>query len=294
MKIVITGASGFIGGHLVDHLLDLGHKVVGIDDFSSGTYQREEVKYFPWDISRTSIQDLRNAIKGSDVVIHLAAKARVQPSFLDPIRYNEVNVTGTLNILEACRLEGIINFVFASSSSVYGVEPMEGGSCETDYLFPQSPYALQKKIGEEYCNLYSQFYQMNIKILRFFNVYGDRMITSGQYQQAIRIFLDNYLKREPFLIFGNGDQRRDFTHVSDIVKGISLVMNENYSVTLNLGHGENYSINELCVLIAGNNYPRNHTLPKKEPLITLANNNLARSLGWNPKIKLRNWIREQI
>lgn len=291
-KILITGISGFIGGHLTDKLVELGYDVCGIDDFSSGIYQNPSAEYFPWDISKISQIDLCNILRDVSCVIHLAAKARVQPSYDNVLRYNEVNVTGTLNLLEACRTVGIKDFIFASSSSVYGNKWANVGSHELDDLNPLSPYAYQKMIGEQLCDLYETF-GMNCRVLRFFNVYGERMIDGGQYQQAIKIFLNNYKKGEPFKIFG-GNQRRDFTYVGDIVDGIILSMEKDVRGIFNLGSGENNSINELCDMIEIN-WMREYLEGKKEPLITLANNELAKKvLRWLPKMKLQDWIKSQI
>jgi UDP-glucose 4-epimerase len=291
--ILVTGGAGFLGGHLVDKLIYLGYQVKVIDDFSSGTYQNPLTEYFPFDISKLSQMDLCNILKDVKCVIHLAAKARVQPSYDDVLKYNEVNVTGTLNLLEACRTVGIKDFIFASSSSVYGDKWSNTPSHELEPLNPLSPYALQKVIGEDYCNLYQTF-GIDCRILRFFNVYGERMIDGGQYQQAIKIFLNNYKQGEPFKIFGDGDQRRDFTYVGDIVDGIVLSMEKNVRGTFNLGSGQNHSINELCDMIDVR-HPRFWGVAKKEPLITLANNELAKKvLGWEPKMKLKDWIKSQI
>lgn len=292
-RVLISGISGFIGGHLTDKLIELGYVVCGIDDYSSGTYQNPSSEYFPWDISKVSQMDLCNVLRDVSCVIHLAAKARVQPSYDNILRYNEVNVTGTLNLLEACRIVGIKDFIFASSSSVYGDKWTNVGSHELDHLNPISPYAYQKVIGEQLCDLYETF-GMNCRVLRFFNVYGERMIKGGQYQQAIRIFLDNYKRGEAFKIFGTGEQRRDFTYVGDIVDGIILSMEKDVRGIFNLGSGQNHSINELCDMI-NPRHPRYWLEAKKEPLITLANNELAKKvIGWTPKIKLQDWIKSQI
>jgi len=293
-KIIVVGGSGFIGGHLVDKLIELEYDVHVIDDFSSGTYMNDSAHYYPFDISTVSQIDICNVLRDSEVVIHLAAKARVQPSFENILRYDRVNVFGTLNLLEACVKCGIKDFIFASSSSVYGNKWNNTPSHELDHLDPLSPYALQKVIGEEYCSLFESMYGMNCRILRFFNVYGERMIEGGQYQQAIRIFLDNYSKGEAFKIFGTGEQRRDFTYVQDIVDGIIKSFQTECRGVFNLGSGQNHSINALCNMI-DYNHPKEHLEAKKEPLITLANNELAKKvLKWEPKMKLETWIKSQI
>lgn len=295
MRIIVTGACGFIGGHLTDKLVELGHDVLGLDNFSTGKYQNRRANYVRIDIGDCSVNELLDLLDGADCVIHLAARARVQPSFDDPIGYNRTNVTGTLNVLEACRRLGIKNFIFASSSSVYGEKLLLHPSKEEIKLNPTSPYAFQKVVGEEYCNFYSTNFGMNCKILRFFNVYGERMIPNGQYQQAIRIFLDNYKRNEPFRIFGDGEQRRDFTHVDDIVDGIILAMNWQGSGTFNLGNGKNFSVNELCEMIGGEDHLADYFQGKNEPRTTLADNQKAKDiLGWEPKKNLPEWIQEQI
>lgn len=292
--VLLTGGSGFIGSHLTDKLIDLGYQVKVIDDYSSGTYQNPSAEYFPWDISKVSQMDLCNVLRDVSCVIHLAAKARVQPSYDNILRYNEVNVTGTLNLLEACRTVEIKDFIFASSSSVYGNKWINSPSSEWDQLIPISPYAYQKVIGEQYCKMFNKEFGFNCRILRFFNVYGERMIAGGQYQQAIRIFLDNYLKGEAFTIFGDGEQRRDFTYVGDIVDGIILSMEKDVRGIFNLGSGQNHSINELCDMIS-TKWNKLYLEGKKEPLITLANNDLSRKvLGWQCKMKFQDWIKSQI
>lgn len=296
-KVVVVGGAGFIGGHLVDRLADLGYDVHVVDNMSTGHYINSNAKYHLIDIGDCHIDDLVQVIENSHCIFHLAAKARVQPSFEDPIGYHRTNVNGTLNLLEACRLSGVKNFVFSSSSSVYGnyhdYDPFE----EWDDLSPDSPYAFQKKIGEEYCKYYWSKYNLDIKVLRYFNVYGDRMIAGGQYAQAIQIFLNNYKKNEPFNVFGDGEQRRDFTHVSDVVEANVLAMNyvSNMSHSIfNIGTGTNYSVNELCSLINTDN-KINYLPAKSEPKFTLASTrNVERYLNWKAKIKLPEWIKERI
>lgn len=290
-KVIVCGGSGFCGGHLVDKLIELGYEVHVIDNMSSGNYINHKAIYHLIDIGDCYIDDLVEVIEGSDCVFHLAAKARVQPSFDFPLEYHRTNVTGTLNLLEACKRANVKNFVFSSSSSVYGNNYDNSEFEEWDFLNPTSPYAMQKKIGEDYCRFYSNEFGINCKILRYFNVYGDRMIVGGQYAQAIQIFLTNYRNNEPFKVFGDGEQRRDFTHVSDVVEANILAMNYKYFGIFNIGTGTNHSINEVCNLIGG----KIEYLPaKQEPKYTLAENILAKlHLKWQPKVKLTEWLNEE-
>lgn len=293
-RIVISGGNGFIGGHLVDRLISEGYEVHVIDNQSSGHYCNHQATYHLIDIGDCHIDDLIQVIEGASCVFHLAAKARVQPSFDDPIGYHRTNVTGTMNLLEACRLAGVKNFVFSSSSSVYGNCCDTEALQEWDELNPDSPYAMQKKIGEDYCNYYSVKFGLNCKILRYFNVYGDRMIPGGQYAQAIRIFLSNYEKGEPFRIFGDGEQRRDFTHVSDVVDANLKAMKSTHAFTFNIGTGINYSVNEVCNMI-DRERERTWLEAKPEPKFTLADNHFAgRYLNWKPTVKLPEWIQQKI
>lgn len=292
-KIVVVGGAGFCGGHLVDKLLSCMFEVHVIDNMSSGNYINKLATYHLIDIGDCHVNDLSHVIEDSYCVFHLAAKARVQPSFEFPLQYHKTNVTGTLNLLEACKLANVKNFVFSSSSSIYGSMMFDGGFKEIDPQFPESPYAFQKVQGEEMCKFYERF-GINAKILRYFNVYGDRMIQGGQYAQAIQIFLNNYRNNEPFKIFGDGEQKRDFTHVSDVVEANLKAMEFDEFGIFNIGTGINYSINEVCNMIDWER-DRIYQEPKNEPKVTLANNNKANQiLNWEPKVKLPEWINQKI
>ena len=195
-KCIVTGGAGFIGSHLVDRLIDDGHEVHILDDLSTGKRENvnDKAKLHHFDLSdltRCEIQyGWKQTWKEVDIVFHMAAKARVQPSIDDPIDFNQVNVNGTLNVLKTAVDYGVKRFVFSSSSSVYGdvkeKDLLPCGIREESELNPMSPYALQKLIGEQYCKLFSKLYGLSTVCLRYFNVYGDRMTLDGAYNRELR------------------------------------------------------------------------------------------------------------
>ena len=230
--------------------------------------------------------------EGVDVVFHLAAKARVQPSIENPIEYHNTNVNGTLNLLKACVDYDVKRFVFSSSSSVYGdVEEKDLPTSEDANLNPMSPYALHKFVGEEYCRLYSKIYNVETVSLRYFNVYGDRQPTSGAYCLVMGVFAQQKLNGEPMTIRGDGEQRRDFTYVGDVVDANIKCMDyplEMSGDVFNIGNGDNRSVNQIADLISGDRINVESVIEPKE---TLADNNKAkRVLQWNPKGDLEKWF----
>ena len=191
MKCLVTGGAGFIGSNLVDKLIKEGHDVVIVDDMSTGKKSNinEKAKFFNHDIRKKFTDEIMNNV---DVVFHLAALARVQPSIEDPITYHDVNVNGTLNLLKACVDYNVNRFVFSSSSSVYGdVEEKDLPTSESAELSPMSPYAIHKLIGEQYCKLFSKLYGIETVCLRYFNVYGERQPIEGAYTLVKRSSNDN-------------------------------------------------------------------------------------------------------
>ena len=222
-RVLVTGGCGFIGSHLVDKLIDQKYEVIVLDNFSTGHHKNNKSKIYK--ASVTNFSKVYKILKKEkpDSIIHLAARARIQPSLNNPLEYNTVNVSGTLNILEAARLLKIRKILYASSSSVmFGTKALP--YTESDRPRPTTPYSLTKYIDELYADLYSNLYGLETIGFRFFNVYGTRM-AKGTYKTVITIFSKQVKSGCPITIVGNGTQKRDFTHVADIVSGIILALN---------------------------------------------------------------------
>ena len=297
MRCVVTGGAGFIGSNLVDKLIDDGHEVIIFDNYSTGKKENvnPKAKFFLVDISHQPSfehKTMNDIMSGVDVVFHLAAKARVQPSIENPIEYHNTNVNGTLNMLDACRRYGVKRFIFSSSSSVYGdVEQLP--TPEEHELNPMSPYALHKLQGEQYCKLFSELYDLETVCLRYFNVYGERQNTEGAYCLVMGIFAGQLLKGEPMTINGDGENRRDFTYVGDVVDANIRCMDyplELNGEVFNIGNGDNRSVNQIANLLSRDG-DRINREPVIEPKETLANNSKAKKmLGWKPTNKIEDWI----
>lgn len=288
---LVTGCNGFIGRHLVNRLLDEGWTVSGIDDFSNSVdegFTNRLYEFFCIDLATANVDYLRDIVSTVDVVFHLAAKARVQASFDDPVKWHDTNVTGTLRLLEACK-ERKPKFVFTSTSSVYGgqIIPASGFSVFGSHPFPKSPYAIQKWLAEQTSNFYELMFDLPVTILRLFNVYGDNM-PLGQYGQAIPTFLHQYKYGLPFTIYGDGETRRDFTFVGDVID--AMLNGIGIHGTFNVGSGENYSVNEICDMIDPL-HPKEYLEPRLEPSVTLANIYHTETVfEWSPKVRLPEWI----
>jgi len=247
---LVTGGAGFIGTNLICRLLKEGHRIASFDNYSTGLKENEQngCEYFDVDLSKTKDYEFLDC--KPDAIFHLAALARIEPSFDYPDETFEYNVNGTLNMLEYARKHNI-KFVYAGSSSYHG------GVYE-------NPYTYTKWQGEELCKLYSKVYGMDTVICRFYNVYGPYQITEGAYSAIVGIFQRQYSENQPLTITGDGEQRRDFTHVDDIVEGIiksSLFISKKEDV-FELGSGKNYSINELADMF-GEDYPKKY-LPHRD------------------------------
>ena len=293
MKCVVTGGAGFIDSNLVDRLIDDGHEVIVIDDLSTGKKENINPKanFENMDIGISySIPYMKNIMKDVDVVFHMACLARVQLSIEEPLLYHNKNVDGIVNILEVCREVGVKRLVFSSSSSVYG-DAEEVPTTEACQLNPISPYALHKYIGEEYCRLYSKLYGIETVSLRYFNVYGERQPTEGAYCLVMGIFAGQLLEGKPMTINGDGEQKRDFTYVGDVVdaniKCATINMKWEGDV-INIGAGDNRSVNDIADLLGGE---RIHRDPVIEPKETLAYNGKAKfMLDWKSTTTLEEWI----
>ena len=292
-RAIVTGGAGFIGSNLVDKLIDMEFDVTILDDLSTGKKENinPKAKFIECDLSTTSHTDLTFYINGADIVFHLAAMARVQPSIEQPVPFHNANVTGTHNLLVAARDMKVKRFVFSSSSSVYGNATIP--TPEEHTMNPISPYALHKLIGEQYCKLFSTLYDIDTVSLRYFNVYGNRMNLEGAYRLAIPIFAKQILEGKPLTINNDGEQRRDFTYVEDVVNANILAATNPEDLkgdVFNIGNGSNYSVNELADMLGGKKSYGNKVT---EPFETLADNSKAALiLDWKPKGNLIKWIEQ--
>ena len=290
MKVLVTGGAGFIGSNLTDKLIELGHSVVVIDNLSTGKLDNVNPKAKFINKCLTNLEEDFLVGRGIDVVFHLAALARVQPSIKDPINFNEHNVTATLKLLYASYKAKVKRVVYSASSSAYG-DATTFPTPETHPINPLSPYGLQKLIGEQYCKVFSEVYGLDTCSLRYFNIYGERMNLDGAYCLAIGIFAKQMLEGKPLTITNDGNQRRDFTYVQDVVDANILAATLDTPLkgeVFNIGNGNNYSINEVADMLGGT---KTYGVKVLEPFQTLADNTKAREiLGWDPKGDLPKWI----
>ena len=293
-RVVVTGGAGFIGSNLVDKLIDMGVEVTILDDLSTGKKENinPKAKFIECDLSTVSQTDLTFYINGADTIFHLAALARVQPSIENPLPYNDVNITGTLNILFAAHQMGIKRVVYSASSSAYG-ETEILPTPETAPTNPLSPYGLQKYVGEQYCKMFSEVYGLDTVSLRYFNVYGERMNLEGAYCLVMGVFANQMLHGKPLTITNDGNQRRDFTYVGDVVNANILAADYKQSLNgevFNIGNGNNFSVNEVADMLGGE---KTYGEKRIEPFETLADNTKARQiLGWSTEGNLMEWIKK--
>lgn len=293
-SVLVTGGAGFIGGNLVRELLRRKVEVRIIDDLSSGDVKNipEGVEFLKADLSTISLDDLCNFMEGVDTVFHLAAKARVQPSIDDPVSFNRANVDSTLNTLVASNKCGVKRFVYSASSSCYGDTDIVP-TPETAPKNPVSPYGLQKYVGEQYCKLFSEIYNLDTVSLRYFNVYGEGMRHDGAYSLVLAVWMHQYQNGIPLTITNDGNQRRDFTHVDDVVQANikSALHPDNLNgESFNVGNGKSFSMNEVVDMIGSE---RRYGEKRIEPFETLADNRkIIEVLDWEPTGDLQSYIRQ--
>ena len=298
MKSLVTGGAGFIGSNLVDSLIELGHEVIVIDneysDVHEHFYYNDKAKNYNLDIR--DYENTRLLYDGVDYVFHTAAEARIQPAIQNPIEAVSINSVGTCTVLQCAREAGVKRVMYSSTSSGYGLAN-DIPNVETQPDDCLSPYSVSKVNGEKLCSMYTKLFGLPTIIFRYFNVYGERQPLKGQYAPVIGIFLRQRGDGEPLTIVGDGEQRRDFTHVSDVVQAnikaaIAEVSEECFGEVYNVGCGKNYSVNEIANMISDNTI----NIPPRigESRVTLANNNkLRKTFGWEPTVDLFEWVSKQ-
>ena len=293
MKSLVTGGAGFIGSHLVDALLSKGDDITVLDNFSTGrpenlSHVKDEIKLVEADLSFYGTWT--KYFKGVDRVFHLAALADIVPSIENPDTYYQANVTGTFNVMKACKKFNVGKVVYSASSSCYGI-PDVVPTPESAEIRPQYPYALTKFLGEQIVLHWSHVYGIPSVSTRLFNVYGPRSRTSGTYGAVFGVFLAQKLNKKPFTVVGDGTQTRDFTYVEDVTSALLTASESNLKgEIINIGSDNTYSVNNVVELLGGEVV----YIPKRpgEPDCTWADiSKVKKLLKWSPTVSIEQGIK---
>lgn len=294
-RALVTGGAGFVGSHLCERLIKDGHEVIALDNLSVGRKSnlgflegKPGFQFVEADIGTR--ENIDKHFKGIDWVYHLAARADIVPSIVEPFEYHRSNVDGTIAVLESARHAGVKRFVYTASSSCYGI-PDEVPTPETAEIRPMYPYALTKYLGEWYVRHWAQTYKLPAVSVRFFNVYGPRARTSGTYGAVFGVFLSQMAHGKPLTVVGDGTQTRDFTFVTDAVDSlVRAVESDLIGEVMNVGSGGTYSVNELVRLLGVKEVVH---IPKRpgEPDVTFADvRKIEKLLGWRAKVSFADGV----
>ena len=296
IKSLVTGGAGFIGSNLVDYLIDRGHEVVCVDNESAECndkfYWNDKAINIKGDV--TDYKFMKNVFTGVEYVFHLAAESRLQPAIKNPIEAVYKNCVGTTTILQCAREVGVKRLVYSSTSSGYGYnEPPNVETQPDDCL---NPYSASKVAAEKFCKMYSDLYGLETVVLRYFNVFGERSPTRGQYAPVIGIFERQRDAGEPLTIVGDGTQRRDFIYVGDVARANYLAalmpgVRDHLGGVFNVGSGVNYSVQEIADAISDNQT----YIPKREGEMETTWSNIEKVnkvIGWKPEVDVLEWIKK--
>jgi len=296
MISLVTGGAGFIGSNLVDYLLEQGHQVVCVDDESAECNDK-----FYWNPKAinvkadvTDYKSMKNVFTGVEYVFHLAAEARLQPAIKNPIEAVYKNCVGTTTVLQCAREAGVKRVVYSSTSSGYGFNPSPNIETQPDDCL--NPYSASKVAAEKFCKMYSDLYGLETVVLRYFNVFGERSPTRGQYAPVIGIFQRQKDAGEPLTIVGDGTQRRDFIYVGDVARANELAalmpgVKDHLGEVFNVGSGVNYSVQEIADAISDNQT----YIPKRDGEMETTWSNIDkvnRVIGWKPEVDVLEWIKK--
>ncbi len=297
MYSLVTGGSGFIGSNLVDYLLSKGERVICIDNESANNdkfYWSDNDRVISLKVDICNYKELRNCFMNVKHVYHLAAESRLQPAIENPIQAVHRNCVGTATVLQCAREAGVERFIYSSTSSGYGNNPVPNVETQPDDCL--NPYSASKIAAEKFCKMYTNLYGLETVILRYFNVFGDRSPTRGQYAPVIGIFQRQKDAGEPLTIVGDGSQKRDFIHVKDVARANYLAsimpLKGHAGEVFNVGSGKCVSVQSIADAISDNQT----YIPKRpgEMDVTFANiSKIANVLGWMPEIDVLDWIKQQ-
>ena len=293
---LVTGAAGFIGSNLVEHLLDQGHSVVCVDNESANNekfhWSHENGMVINVKVDITDYKGMKNIMSGVDYVFHLAAESRLQSAIMNPIEAVKKNCVGTTVMLQCAREAGVKRFVYSSTSSGYGNNPYPNVETQPDDCL--NPYSASKIAGEKFCKMYTELYGLETVVLRYFNVFGRRSPARGQYAPVIGIFQRQRDTGEPLTIVGDGAQRRDFVHVEDVARANYLAaimpLKGHAGEVFNVGTGSAYSIQQIADSISDNQVYIDKRSGEMET--TFADiTKIGDVLGWKPEIDVIDWIK---
>ena len=292
---LVTGAAGFIGSNLVEHLLDQGHSVVCVDNESANNekfhWSHENGMVINVKVDITDYKGMKNIMSGVDYVFHLAAESRLQSAIMNPIEAVQKNCVGTTVMLQCAREAGVKRFVYSSTSSGYGNNPYPNVETQPDDCL--NPYSASKIAGEKFCKMYTELYGLETVVLRYFNVFGRRSPARGQYAPVIGIFQRQRDTGEPLTIVGDGAQRRDFVHVEDVARAnylaATMPLKGHAGEVFNVGTGSAYSIQQIADSISDNQVYIDKRSGEMET--TFADiTKIGDVLGWQPEIDVIDWI----